>query len=80
VSHEAFEREREAYTKLAESLRPAYDGLYVAIRDGQVIDSDTDELTLIARIYDRFGYGPVYIRQVGRPLPVAHIPSPRLVP
>jgi hypothetical protein len=80
VSQQAFERERAAYEKLAESLRPQYEGLYVAIRDGQVVDSDADELALIARVYDRFGYGPLYVRKVGSPLPLAHVLSPRLVP
>lgn len=75
----AFERERAAYERLADSLRSQYEGLYVAIRDGQVVDSDPDELTLITRIYDRFGYTTVYIQKVGSPLPIAHIPSPRLV-
>ena len=76
---EAFERERVAYAQLEESLRPQYEGLYVAIRGGQVVDSDADELTLITRVYERFGYGPMYVRKVGAPLPVVRIPSPRVV-
>jgi hypothetical protein len=79
ASQQAFERERAAYEKLAESLRPQYEGLYVAIRGGHVVDSDADELALIARVYDRFGYGPLYVRKVGSPLPTLRIPSPRLV-
>lgn len=79
VTQEAFERERAAYAQLEESLRPQYEGLYVAIRGGQVVDSDADELTLITRVYERLGYGPMYVRKVGAPLPVAHIPSPRVV-
>lgn len=76
---EAFERERAAYAQLEESLRPQYEGLYVAIRGGQVVDSDADELTLITRVYERFGYGSMYVRKVGAPLPVMRVPSPRLV-
>jgi PHD/YefM family antitoxin component YafN of YafNO toxin-antitoxin module len=79
ATQEAFEREREAYAQLEESLRPQYEGLYVAIRGGQVVDSDADELTLIMRVYERFGYGPMYVRKVGAPLPVVRVPSPRLV-
>lgn len=53
--------------------------LYVAIRDGQGVDNDADELSLIARVYDRLGDRPMYVRKVGSPLPVEHIPSPRVV-
>ncbi|MFQ5340060.1 MAG: type II toxin-antitoxin system Phd/YefM family antitoxin [Anaerolineae bacterium] len=79
ATQKAFERERAAYAQLEESLRPQYEGLYVAIRGGQVVDSDADELTLITRVYERFGHGPMYVRKVGAPLPVVRVPSPRLV-
>lgn len=76
---EAFEHERAAYVQLEDSLRPQYEGRYVAIRNGQVLDSDEDELALIDRVYERFGYSPMYVRKVGAPLPVVRVPSPRLV-
>ncbi len=76
VFQEAFERERAAYAQLEERLQPQYEGLYVAIRDGWVVDSDADELALITRVYECFGYGPMYVRKIGAPLPVVHIPSP----
>jgi len=76
---EAFERERAAYEHLEPELLPKYEGLYVAIRDGQVIDSDSDETTLVMRVYEKFGYGPMYVRKVGAPLPVRRLPSPRVL-
>jgi PHD/YefM family antitoxin component YafN of YafNO toxin-antitoxin module len=76
---EAFERERKAYDQLEPKLIPEYEGLYVAIRDGQVIDSDSDEMTLVMRVYEKFGYGPMYVRKVGAPLPVRRLPSPRII-
>ncbi len=78
ATQQAFVRERAAYERLEESLRSQYEGLYVAIRDGQVVDSDADELTLITRVYERLGYGPMYVRKVGGPVPVVRVPSPRL--
>ncbi len=78
-NQEAFERERRAYDRLEKSLLEKYKGLYVAIRDGQVVDSDADEMTLVQRVYERFGYGPMYVRQVGAPLPARRIFSPKVV-
>ena len=75
----AFARERTAYLAQEEQLRGRYAGMFVAIHGGQVVDSDHDELALLSRISEQFGPVPVYIRQVGTPLPVAHLPSPRLM-
>jgi len=79
VDMDAFEREREAYERLEPELLPLYKGQYVAIREGQVIDSDPDEMTLVQRVYEKLGYGPMYVRKVGAPLPVRRISSPRIV-
>ena len=76
---EALEREREAYERLEPELLPLYKGQYVAIREGQVIDSDPDEMALVQRVYEKLGYGPMYVRKVGAPLPVRRIGSPRIV-
>lgn len=76
---EAFEREREAYERLEPELLTLYKGQYVAIREGQVVDSDPDEMALVRRVYEKLGYGPMYVRKVGAPLPVYRIGSPRIV-
>ena len=76
---DALEREREAYERLEPELLSLYKGQYVAIREGQVIDSDPDEMTLVQRVYEKLGYGPMYVRKVGAPLPVRRISSPRIV-
>jgi PHD/YefM family antitoxin component YafN of YafNO toxin-antitoxin module len=76
---EALEREREAYERLEPELLSLYKGQYVAIREGQAIDSDPNEMTLVQRVYEKFGYGPMYVREVGAPLPVRRIGSPRIV-
>jgi PHD/YefM family antitoxin component YafN of YafNO toxin-antitoxin module len=76
---EALGREREAYKRLEPELLPLYKGQYVAIREGQVIDSGPNEMALVQRVYEKFGYGPMYVRRVGVPLPVRRIGSPRIV-
>jgi PHD/YefM family antitoxin component YafN of YafNO toxin-antitoxin module len=73
---EVLEREREAYEQLEPELLPLYKGQFVAIREGQVIDSDPDEMALVQRVYEKFGYGPMYVRKVGALLPVSRISSP----
>jgi len=76
-TQEAFERERQAYEQLEVQLLDKYAGLYVAIRGREVIDSDPEEMTLVQRVYREHGHGPMYVRQVGAPLPVRRIVSPR---
>jgi PHD/YefM family antitoxin component YafN of YafNO toxin-antitoxin module len=76
---EGLEREREAYERLEPELLTVYKGQYVAIREGQVVDSDPDEMALVQRVYERLGYGPMYVRKVGAPLPVRRIGSPWIV-
>jgi PHD/YefM family antitoxin component YafN of YafNO toxin-antitoxin module len=76
---EALDREREAYERLEPELLSLYKGQYVAIREGQVVDSDPDEMTLVQRVYEELGYGPMYVRKIGAPLPVRRMGSPRIV-
>jgi hypothetical protein len=74
-----FEAERAAFERLEPSLMETHAGRYIAVRDGQVLDSDEDKMRLITRVYDKLGYGPMYVHKVGEPLRVAKIISPRLV-
>ena len=53
---EAFEQQKNALTK--------YDGEYVAIHNGQIVDHDSDLRTLHLRIFEQFGHKPVLLKQV----------------
>ena len=77
--HPGFEAEKAAFERLEPDLIADYQGKYVAVRGGQVVDSDEDKMTLIARVYNRSGYGSMYVHKVGEPLRVAKIISPRIV-
>ena len=33
-------------------------------------------MALVQRVYEKFGYGPMYVRKVGVPLPVRRVSSP----
>lgn len=63
-AEQKIEREERHYrTQHAEMLRK-YAGQYIAMHEGQVVDSDADELTLFLRIRKRFPMIGVLIKQV----------------
>ncbi|MGO8670265.1 MAG: hypothetical protein ACLQVD_02695 [Capsulimonadaceae bacterium] len=60
-----FWKEVTAFNQLPMSLIDEYFGKYVAVYQGNIVDSDTDEGELAFRFYRTFGYVPVYIHKVG---------------
>jgi Family of unknown function (DUF5678) len=74
----AWERERRAFRALLRELRATYDGQYVAIKDGKVVASGSDEVAVALEAYSRVGYGPLYLGHVSdSPRPPVRIPSAR---
>ena len=74
----SWERDRQAFWEMRDSLLSQYRGLYVAVYQGEVVGSDRDDLTLATRVYERYGYVPIYVQLVtAEPLPVRRVPSPR---
>jgi Family of unknown function (DUF5678) len=74
----AWERERRAFRALLPELRVKYDGQYVAIKDGKVVASGSDEVAVALEAYSRVGYGPLYLGYVSdSPRPPIRIPSAR---
>ncbi len=61
---EQFEREVAAYEALWPKLRKTHVGRWVAIKDGQVIDSDVDEGALLKRVRAQFPDEVIYFEQV----------------
>ena len=54
-------------------------GKFVAIHDGEVVDSDADEVQLGLRVYGKYGDVPICFGLVSEsPLPPVRVPSPRL--
>jgi antitoxin (DNA-binding transcriptional repressor) of toxin-antitoxin stability system len=74
-SVEAFERERAAFERLKPELLKTHLGQFVAIVNEQVVDVDTDRVKLVLRVYDRFGYRPIYVQLVEEHLPRRRLPS-----
>jgi hypothetical protein len=61
---EAFERERQAFERLKPELLRTHRGQWVAIYQGEVVEVGHDRSQVLDRVYDRFGYVPVYVQQV----------------
>lgn len=60
-----FWSEVEAFNLLPQPMIDQYYGQYVAVYQGNIVDSDPDEGELALRFYRTFGYVPVYIHKVG---------------
>jgi hypothetical protein len=60
-----FWKEVSAFNQLAQSQVDEHYGKYVAVYQGNIVDSDDDEGELALRFYRTFGYVPVYIHKVG---------------
>jgi hypothetical protein len=74
----AWERERQAFRAMPPELRANYDGKYVAIKDGKVVASGSDEATVALEAYSRVGYGPLYLGHVtDSPRTHGRLPSAR---
>ena len=73
-----FEAEKKSFWALREQLLDQYEGQYVAIHEGCVVDHDPDKIRLGLRVYRKLGYQPIYVQWVSRRgLPVRRFASPR---
>lgn len=75
---EALQQERLAFLRLKPELLRTHKGLYVAIHNGQVVDSDEDQRALAKRVFAQ-AYRPVYIELVSEKPRTAELPSPEVV-
>ena len=70
--------ETEAWYGLPLEERKRYEGVFVAVYNGQVVDSDPNRLTLYHRVRQRFGRQTILITEGGDyPIPVYQVRSPR---
>jgi hypothetical protein len=71
------ECEYQAFLRLMPELVANYRGRYVAIHDGCVVDSDTDDIALVQRVHARVGYVPIHVGLVSDSPPLVRIPHYR---
>jgi len=75
-----FASERQAFWAMHAQLVSMYEGKYVAVLHGQVVDSDGDERALVQRVYQKLGYQPMYVQLVTLgSRPVHRLVSPQVV-
>src|ERR1035438_8822918 len=60
-----FWKEVSAFNEMPQPMIDVHYGRYVAVYQGNIVDSDPDEAELALRFYRTFGYVPVYIHKVG---------------
>lgn len=76
------DREKNVFLKIKSKLlsNEVYANKFVAVVDGEIVDSDIDRSALVERIYSRFGYIPFYVGQVTTTQKKPRrLPSPRRV-
>ncbi|MBI1829939.1 MAG: hypothetical protein HYR84_00650 [Planctomycetes bacterium] len=75
-----WEREKRAFKAMLASLLTTHRGQFVAIHEGEVVESGLEKLEVAGRAYARFGYIPIFVSLVtDEAQPLARIPSPRNV-
>lgn len=73
-------QEQAAYQAMLPELLNVYKDQYIAMYHGEVIDHDTDRITLITRLDESYPDEIVLIKQViTEPDRILRMPSPRLV-
>ena len=65
------------YEANRDRLLREYDGQYVAIVDGEVIDRDQDFEALATRVFERRGVRPIFMPRVTAAVERARVRSPR---
>jgi hypothetical protein len=80
VQDARFAAERQAFWSMHSQLLERYEGKYVAILNGKVVDSDADKRALAQRLYRQLGYQPIYVQLVTAiSLPIYRMSSPRRI-
>ena len=65
TGNEEWEENRRAFWRMhSELLSQGYEGKWVAVYQGKVVDVDEDCGALVRRVREKFGYVPVYIQKV----------------
>jgi hypothetical protein len=77
---EAFKRDEIAFKKLKQKYvsDERFRGKFIAVLDGKLVDCDEDDRKLAKRVYDCYGYRPIYIGKVTEKRRIVDLPSPEL--
>ena len=64
LRREKIHAETESFNQQHRKLLAKYSEQYVAVHNGQIIDSDQDLRTLHLRVFDQLGHTPVLLKKV----------------
>ena len=56
-----WQREYDVFQRLLPELLRTHRGQWVAVHNGQVIDSDADDVVLVQRVIAKVGYVPMHV-------------------
>jgi len=73
-----FEKAKEFFQNNKSDIISKYNNRYIAIIGNEIIDSDETFSNLAERVYDKFGYRPIYMPKATAESRVIHLPSPRI--
>jgi hypothetical protein len=81
ASDQIFDANKNSFDKLKEILLEdkEFVNKFVAVIDGEMVDSDFDRSALAERMYAKYGYIPLFIGKVAKGERYRHLPSPRRV-
>lgn len=71
-----FEHEKECFEQMKEDLLKTYEGEYVAIYRGEVVDHGKNQIEVLNRVYKKYGYVEVYCHLVTKKPVVYKIVTP----
>ena len=73
-------QEYQAFLRLLPDLLKTLRGQYVAVHEGQVVDSDREKIPLACRVFQTYGKVPMCVRLVAEQLPPpVRLPSFRVI-
>lgn len=61
-----WEKNRKFFTQHEKEFEEKYPGLYVAVHDGKILGTGKEAGPLVGRLYDEYGYIPLYASLPGR--------------
>jgi hypothetical protein len=65
LSEIEFQEQKRMFNEIPPLLLEQYRGMFVASRNGQIVDSDADFTTLAHRFFQNFGDVAVYVTKIG---------------
>jgi hypothetical protein len=77
-----FHEEKEAFLLMENKLLSDRDfmGKYIAVLHRRIVDSDTNKAVLAKRVYEKYGYVPIFIAQVTKETKRLENSSPEIMP